>query len=236
MNINSVEPGEGVNWFSEGWRLFKLSPGAWLLILIVYIVIAVVLNMIPLLGKLASMIVGPALGAGLFRGARKLDEGGGLEVQDLFSGLTDEQRRVPLLTLGVIYVGLVIVVIMVAGALMFLSGGAAWMHSMQSGGFDMHMPFTGMLVTLLLSLAMLLVGAATYFAGPLVLLEGLEPLEAIKLGLRACVQNVVPMLVASVVFVVLGVIASIPAGLGWLVLLPVTFAAGYASYKSIFAN
>ena len=213
MNINTVEPGEGVNWFAEGWRLFKLNPGAWVLILIVYFVISFVLGLVPFLGKLASMIIGPALSAGLFLGARKLDQGGGLEVQDLFSGLTDEQRRGPLLMLGIIYVGLVIVVMIAAGTLMFLAGGAAWMHSMQSGGFGMHMPLAGMLVTVLLSLSVLAVGAATYFAGPLVLLEGLEPVDAIKLGLRACLQNAVPMLVASVVFLVLAIVALIPAGL-----------------------
>ena len=236
MNIKKVEAGEGVNWFAEGWRLFKLNPSAWLLILIVYFVVAVILSLVPVVGKLALSIVGPALNAGVFRGARKLDEGGGLAVQDLFSGLLDEPRRVPLLVLGLIYLGLVIGVAIAAGMLMFLSGGAAWMHSMQSGGFGMHMPLVGIVVTLLVSLSMLLVGVAIYFAGPLVLLEGLEPFEAVKVGVSACLQNVVPMLVASVVFLVLAVVASIPAGLGWLVLAPVTFAAGYASYKSIFAT
>jgi len=236
MNIKTVEAAEGVNWFAEGWRLFKLNPGAWLLILIVYLVISLILTFVPVIGRLALMVIGPALGAGVFRGARKLDQGGGLEVQDLFSGLLDDQRRAPLLVLGLIYLGLVIVVIIAAGILLFLSGGAAWMHGLESGGFGMHMPLVGILVSLLVSLAMVLVGAATYFAGPLVLLEGMEPVEAVKLGVQACLQNVPPMLVASVVFLVLAVVASIPAFLGWLVLAPVTFAAGYASYKSIFAT
>ena len=236
MNVKTVEPGEGVNWFAEGWRVFKLNPIAWLLLLIVYFLVAVVVSVVPLVGKLALAIIGPALNAGIFRGARNLDEGGALEVRDLFSGLLDEQRRGPLLVLGLIYLGLVILVAMAGGILMFLSGGAAWMHAMQSGGFGMHMPLVGIVVTLLLSLSMLLVGAAIYFAGPLVLLEGMEPFEAVKVGIGACLQNVLPMLVASAVFLVLAVVASIPAGLGWLVLAPVTFAAGYASYKSIFST
>ena len=51
MNIKKVEAGEGVNWFAEGWRLFKLNPSAWLLILIVYFVVAVILSLVPVVDR-----------------------------------------------------------------------------------------------------------------------------------------------------------------------------------------
>ena len=46
--------------------------------------------------------------------------------------------------------------------------------------------------------------------------------------------NIWPMLVYSLVGIVLAIVATIPFGLGWLVLAPVFAASVYASYKDIF--
>jgi uncharacterized membrane protein len=49
-----------------------------------------------------------------------------------------------------------------------------------------------------------------------------------------CLRNIVPFLVYGVVMLALSLIASIPLGLGWLVLGPVLAASLYTSYKDIY--
>jgi uncharacterized membrane protein len=55
-----------------------------------------------------------------------------------------------------------------------------------------------------------------------------------KLSLRAFLHNIAPMLLYGVTFMLLGILASLPMMLGWLVLLPVVFTSLYASYSDIF--
>ena len=55
-----------------------------------------------------------------------------------------------------------------------------------------------------------------------------------KTSFRACWINMLPMLVYSLLGLAFAIVASIPFGLGWLVLGPVFAASVYASYKDIF--
>jgi uncharacterized membrane protein len=61
-----------------------------------------------------------------------------------------------------------------------------------------------------------------------------EPLASMKTSFVACLANIWPMLVYSLVGLVLAIVATIPFGLGWLVLGPVFAASVYASFKDIF--
>ncbi len=75
---------------------------------------------------------------------------------------------------------------------------------------------------------------AFWFAPALVLFDGIAPLEAMKLSFVACCKNWLALLVYGVVFTVLALLASIPFGLGWLVLLPTMMASTYAAYREMF--
>jgi uncharacterized membrane protein len=75
---------------------------------------------------------------------------------------------------------------------------------------------------------------AFWFAPALVALRNDEPLAATKASFDACLRNMWPMLVYSLLGLVFAIVASIPLGLGWLVLAPVFAASVYASYKDIF--
>jgi uncharacterized membrane protein len=75
---------------------------------------------------------------------------------------------------------------------------------------------------------------AYWFAPALVMLRGDEPVTALKASFNACLVNIGPMLIYSIIGVVLAIVATIPFGLGWLVLGPVFAASIYTSYKDIF--
>ena len=72
------------------------------------------------------------------------------------------------------------------------------------------------------------------FAPMLVYFNGMQPLPAMKLSLRAFLHNVGPMTVYGITFLFLAILASLPMMLGWLVLLPITFTSIYAAYIDIF--
>ena len=75
-----------------------------------------------------------------------------------------------------------------------------------------------------------------WFAPALVLFRGDEPFAAMKTSFTACMRNVPPFLVYGLLGILFAIVASIPFGLGWLVLLPVYAASMYASYKDIFGE
>ncbi|MGQ0656515.1 MAG: BPSS1780 family membrane protein [Chromatiales bacterium] len=234
MNIKKVEADAGLSWLGEGWRLFKLNPGMWIALILIYFVVIVVLSFIPFIGALILALITPALATGLVHAARELDQGRDLAIEQLFAGLTDAQKRVPLLTLGAIYIGVAIVMVLI----IFLLGGGAMMGGMMMGGAE---PAAGAaaaaggagLIAIIAILIGIMIAMAFVYAGPLVMFQGVAPVDSIKASFNACAQNIVAFIVFGVILAVLAVIASLPLLLGWLVLGPVATGAIYASYKAI---
>ncbi|HEX5338759.1 MAG TPA: hypothetical protein VFW53_10020, partial [Gallionella sp.] len=75
---------------------------------------------------------------------------------------------------------------------------------------------------------------AMQFAPMLVFFRNIAPVMALKLSLRAFINNVGAMLVYGIVFITLAILASIPMMLGWLVLMPMVFTSVYACFCDIF--
>jgi uncharacterized membrane protein len=97
--------------------------------------------------------------------------------------------------------------------------------------------FTTMALAVLIGLALFVpIAMAMWFAAPLVVLNQLGPVEAMKQSFNGCLRNVVPFLVYGVVMLVLAIVASVPVGLGWLVLLPIGAGSLYSSYRAIYLS
>jgi uncharacterized membrane protein len=75
---------------------------------------------------------------------------------------------------------------------------------------------------------------ALWFAPALVVFHERGPVEAMKESFVGCLKNIVPFLVYGLVGLVFAILASIPVGLGWLLLGPVLIASLYASYRDIY--
>jgi uncharacterized membrane protein len=88
---------------------------------------------------------------------------------------------------------------------------------------------------LLLALALAVpVYMAIWFAPALIMFHDVKPLDAMKSSFFACLKNIVPFLLYGIILMVLCVVASIPFGLGFLVLGPVIVGSIYAGYRDIF--
>ena len=232
-NGHAVDAGHGWQWIADGFGLFKRRPFLWIGILLVTIIIFFVLALIPFLGSLATALLSPVFGAGLIIGCKALDQGDDLEFAHLFAGF--KRNTGSLIVIGLIYLAALfvslIVPMIVAGSVFFrMLGGTAGDPAIVLGQSVGTMAIAG-----LLWLAFLIpVIMAYWFAPALVALNDLTPVEAMKASFFACIKNIIPFLLYGVIAFVLGVIAIIPFGLGFLILGPVIVASVYTSYRDIF--
>jgi hypothetical protein len=231
--------GAGASFWGEAWRIFSASPGAWIVILIVYVLISIGLAIIPVVGNLAHLILMPVFIGGVMLGCQALARGEPLSVAHLFEGFKSG-RFGPLAILGLLLLAIFIVfcIVMFFGMLMAfgMSGlsalagqGDPWtMMSAMGGGF---------LVLLLIALAGgLLIAMAFWFAPALVVLSGEEPLGALQKSFSASWTNFGAFLVYGLIYIGLAIVASIPLGLGWLVFAPMIAGSCYAGWRQIFST
>jgi len=236
VEVRAVDAGRGVNWWTDAWALFAKNAAMWIALALIMIIIFVVLAFIPIVGALANVLLVPVFLAGWMMAAQKSEAGGTLEVGDLFAAFKSD-KLTPLLVLGAILLVAAIVIGVVIGMM-----GLGAVFGMATGGARRSMGgmFAAMGVGLLAALVGLLfgfvVGMATWFAPALVALRNVAPIEAMKLSFAASLKNIVPFLLWFVIYVVASIVASIPLGLGWIVLAPVLMLTIYLSYKDVFAT
>lgn len=220
----STPAGNGTRWITDAWQLFKVSPGLWIAMFIVYAACMVVLSFVPFVGNLFT----PVFMAGYYRATQTAAEEGVVKMEDLFSGF--RERLGPLILLGVLTLVFFAVVFLVGmGVGMGLMGQV--MGDMSNGA----MPLIPILVvSVVIATLILPVLMMSWFSPALVLFEGMGAFEAMKCSFRACLKNIWPFTLYSLVLLVLAIVAVIPVGLGLLVLLPVMMITAYTSYHDIF--
>lgn len=228
----TVGGGRGWDWIVEGFALFRRQAGIWILAIVLLGVLCIVISMIPFLGSLANALLFPIFGGGLMLGCRALDGGGTLEFAHLFAGF--KQRTGDLVMIGAFnLIGWVLIAFVVFTVI----GGGVFMAVLRGGMPGAHISILSILVALLLVAALSIpLYMATWFAPALIVLNELSPVAALKASFNACLRNWIPFLTYGVVLLVLGIVAAIPAGLGYLVLIPVMIGSVYTSYRDIFCS
>jgi uncharacterized membrane protein len=93
--------------------------------------------------------------------------------------------------------------------------------------------WTALLVTMV---AIIPVSAATYFAAPLIMLQGLTPVRALKASFVGSMRNLLPLLLFALLMWVIVVLSAIPLLLGLFVTVPTFFMAFYPIYRDIFVK
>ena len=231
--------GAGTSFWSEGWRIFSASPGVWILILIVYVVISIVLSYVPVIGSVAHLVLTPIFAGGAMLGCHALARGEPLSLGHLFEGFK-ERRFGQLAIVGLILLAMWIVFFLIAMAGVFLTFGISGVTALAA----QQDPYAAVgalgvsffaLVTVLLVLSTLIT-MAYWFAPALVVLNGEEPVAAMRHSFAACWRNVGAFLVYGLIFIALAVLASIPFALGWLVLGPMVAGSCYAGWRQIFGS
>lgn len=222
----------GWEWIASGFALFKKQPGIWILILLVLLACWVLISLVPLIGGLANLLLLQVFLGGIMLGCRALDRDGNLEVGHAFAGFKHSTSN--LVVLGLLaLIGWVIIMI----PALLIMGGGSFLAMMRGGGDLAGVAALGltvvlaMLVVLALSVPLYM---ALWFAPPLIVFHDMAPVDALKASFSACLKNVVPFLLYGVVLLVLSLVAAIPFGLGFLVLLPVIATSIYTAYRDVF--
>lgn len=235
----SLSAARGSSWIGEGWELFKAAPGMWLVALLIWIVVQIAMGFVPILGSVASLLLGPSFAVGLLAFAHGISTTGNADLGQLFAGFKD--RLGALVILGLLYLVMVIGVFIVGGIITFILLGSAMRGHMGSPEQMLSaMLGTGGL-SILLALAVFLVLIAPVvmaylYAPALVFFANQSASEAMKQSFNACMRNWLPLSVFGLIAIALAFIGALPFGLGLLIVMPLLFAANYASFKDMFGT
>lgn len=235
----SLSASRGTSWIGEGWKLFVAAPGLWIVALLIWLGIQILLGFVPVLGSLASLLLGPSFVVGLLAFAHGISSNGNANLGDLFAGFKD--RLGALIVLSLLNFALMLAVVAI-GAVLFIVmiGTAALPHEGTPDQMMSAVLAGGILKFLLLFLivfAMLaLVFTAYMYAPALVFYVNLPAGEAMKESFAACWRNWQPLLVMGLIFIPLLFVGALTFGLGLLVVFPLLFAANYASFKDMFGE
>ena len=237
-----VAVGRGAAWIGEGWAMFKDQPWPWVGAVLVYFLIMIVLGLIPLVGGIATTLLGPIFTGGLMLGAHAQQQGGRFEVSHLFAGFSSNPGQLALV--GVVYIGLLLALFLVIAG---VTAGLLAAFGLAMPGMGMGMEATDvppesmdnlglviLLPALFVALAAIPVMMAVLFAAPLVALNQVPVLRAFKLSFLGCWRNILPFLIYGLVALLLAFVGMIPLGLGLLVVVPVLTIAIYRGYRDIF--
>jgi len=228
----AVAAGRGWAWCTEAWALFRLQPGTWILLIVVFLAISIVIGIIPFLGNIAGYILGPIFAGGLMLGCHELARGGELRVGHLFTGFQDHLARLALV--GVAYLVMFLVAFVVAFAVAGAGLGLGWLVGM-GGVRPAGISTMTILLAALVALALMIPAVmAIWFAPALVVLNDFTVGDALKTSFSVSLKNFVPFLVYGAAILGLAIVASIPLMLGWFVLAPVIAASVYTAYRDIF--
>ena len=232
-----VDPGACFDWLRQGWTLFAANPSVWLAAALLTMIIGIGPTIVPIVGGVATNLLMPILSAGLLDLARRQTRGEDIDVGGLFAGFN--RRAGELVLLGVVFTAAILAVVLVIGILIGggVVGGVFGVATSNPAvaGAGLGVLFGGLLLGgMLMSIAMIPLIMAMWFAPALVYFNAMAPIAAMKASFAACVANWLPFLVFSIILTVLCFFATLPLGLGFLVLLPVFSGVLYASYRDVF--
>ncbi len=230
----SVSIGRPFAWIAGGWTLFKESPLAWILALVVWIGLNFGLSLIPLAGAIAVNLIAPTLMAGFMIGCREHEEGGQFSVGHLFAGFSQNTGQTILI--GLFYMITMFVLTFGMMALIFGNMSAGMMgeeidpEAMSAMMFSAS-TFVGLGIAFVI---FILVFFAYLFAPALAGLESLSAWESMKLSFIGSMKNILPLIFYGILAMLLMFLGAIPVGLGLLIVFPVLIGAMYTAFKDIY--
>jgi len=230
--IKSCSIGTGSHWVGEAWRLFKLQPGAWIGLFIVYMIIMLVLSWIPLVNFLSGIIT-PLFTGGWMIAAMNCDRNASAKVDDLFAGFSKNSGALALV--GVISIAMEFLIMLVLGVVLVSIVGMNEMMSMANSPEQISQLMPILTIFFLLFMALILpVVMMVWYAPVLVVQHNIGAWDAMVKSFFACLKNVLPLTYYSLIMLILLFAAMIPLMLGLLIVIPMIMISVYTSYKDIF--
>ena len=231
INPRSVPAGRGAGWILEGFNYFKAGPLGWIAFVIVLFIISFFNPLISFFSSLVSIVGGllyevlaSILLGGLMLGCRAVDTAGRFQFRHVFSGFGSDKVG-QLALVGVIDIIASVLIFSLVALMIFIQFGGEVLAliwdsqsaEQQAEGIDAlsGAPFIGkgglLLLDLLVGMALFLpIMMATWMAPALIVLEKVNAVPAMILSFRACLVNIIPLLVCGVVALILLIIPALP--------------------------
>lgn len=248
--------GNGASWVMAGIALFLKRPFKWIGIFFVYMLVSILVQIVPIIGPLIQSLLNPVYGGGLMIGAKELEETDELPLECLFRGFKSGFGQ--LVLLGLIFLCALVVCVIISVVIGFAAMGIDFsnLQNQMTHGTPPIIPFLIMFL-LIIALTMPLI-MVFWFAPALIAINEKPVFDAMGLSFKACMRNVLPFLVYSLVvlavligvFMAVGLIAAIfggtsGSGVGMIIpailfiflglsIMPVVLLTIYTSYKDIF--
>jgi uncharacterized membrane protein len=224
-----VPAGAWLQWYSDAWSLFKQHALQWVLMMLAFMLLSLLVSIIPLVGVAVVSLFSPVLLGGMMLAAQKVDAGQSIGVADLFSVFKEPLRRKRLIIVGAL--GLLMVLLNMLIMALYMGGVMSLAQIGEIGPGSLIGMLVGMLA---ISGLGFLWSMALFFGLPLLALEDIEPVAALKSSLKACLRNWLSLTLYGLASVIVVFVAIIPFGLGLLVALPFLICTLYTAYVSIY--
>ena len=244
MIVRSVGAKNGWRWLTEGVAIFRKSPGKWLLLVLILFAGSRVLLALPYMGFVVVLIA-PIFLAGLAHGAQALTQGKPLRPGYLISGFLKNSPQ--LVAIGA--VSLIGHYLMLMGMSVVAGDTLSEIAKTTATGAITPETVTAMRAAAPRILFSMMVGfgislpvmLAVWFAPLLVFFDDMRPVPAMLLSLRACMKNVLPLLLYSITVMVplfvmmqLGMALTRQPDFGIWLSAPVLVPSLYVSYRDLF--
>ena len=231
--------GWGVSWITNALSIFKDNFLLWLGIGVVYLIIAMVMSAMPIINFVFSLISFVFVG-GIIKGANAQVTGKELRFDHLFSAFST--HLLPLIVLFVLYmVALIIAFIPIGIILIVVShvmGGIGNVDSMMTAEQIGAGSIVAILLVLLFSMiAFFFLFVMVWFAPALIVLHNIAPTEAMKMSVKGCLKNILPLFVFSLLLLLLALLSILfTLGFAILVVVPVGMITYYTSYRDVWTD
>ncbi|PHM74618.1 BPSS1780 family membrane protein [Xenorhabdus kozodoii] len=228
----AVGAGTATEWIGHAWQMFKVQPMKWILITLIYGAIMIVLQFIPLVNIIASLL-SPVLIAGFIVASEKQRTTGDFDIELLFHGFKNKFGS--LVAVG----GLVLGISLLSGIAAVIIGGTGILQLIFSAQDPDPMllmeSFSSLMLAMLVVVFFSFISLAfSWFAPALIIINDLKFGEAISMSLSAVKKNLLGGFLFFLLIGILVAISSIPLFLGLFVTLPMYMATYYTSYRNIF--
>lgn len=238
MSSAQIQVGDVLGWFKSGLELTFKNPAAFIVMALIFGVIAVVSAFIPLLGNIALLILTPVFQGGFVYAAREEHQGRPAEVGQLFTAFQQPNKFGPMAMLCIPAVaagilGAIVAFFLIGGSIMAIfAGGGEGISALAIVGFLVAIP--------LLAAIGLAAAALTYFAVPRVMFDNVEPIAAMKESLGVVMKNLVAFVAGFIViglaFLLVAIIPFIGALAIFLIGMPMSMCAMYFAHRQVFGD
>ncbi len=223
-SIRHVDINRGVEWIGSGFNLFMKKPGELIIAGLALFVVSFILNWVPVIGSGLATMAGVVAAGAIMRACQAFEDG-----QDPVAAAKAAAGASPLFILGLIAAGMGVVIGLLGLMMTAMVIGAAFISVNAAIGLG---AVTGLLM-MFISIPMIM---ALWLAPGLVIMKGVQPVEAIRLSFVASIKNFLPFIIFYVLAAIASFLGAMLMGIGLIFVYPVLLCATYYAYKDIFGS